>query len=226
MRNRVWLAIGALCFLAAVPGRAQDSHSYNLHVGGGVGVPLGQTSDFAGISGTFQFGAGPNLNEHSSIVGEFMWHGLPPTQAVLSAIASQLGTSTLPPTVTESSHLYALTANYMYHRGGYRYGYYIMGGGGWYYRHTSLNGITVAPGTLCQPIFNWWGYSCANGIVTSNLTLATKGVSAGGVNGGVGITINMGDSGLKYYMEARYHYSPQGGRVSTQVIPVTFGFRW
>jgi hypothetical protein len=127
MRNRVWLAIGALCFLAAVPGRAQDSHSYNLHVGGGVGVPLGQTSDFAGISGTFQFGAGPNLNEHSSIVGEFMWHGLPPTQAVLSAIASQLGTSTLPPTVTESSHLYALTANYMYHRGGYRYGYYING---------------------------------------------------------------------------------------------------
>jgi hypothetical protein len=226
MRSQVLVTVAALCVLGAASGRAQDSHAYNVHIGGGVGVPLGTTSDFAGISGTFQFGAGPNLNEHSSIVGEFMWHGLPPTQNVLSAIATQLGTSTIPPSVTESTSLYALTANYMYRRGGYRYGFYLIGGGGWYYRHTSLNGIVVAPGTVCQPIFGWWGYSCANGLVSSNFTLATKGVSSGGVNGGIGITINLGDSGFKYYMEARYHYSPQGGRVSTQVIPVTLGFRW
>lgn len=226
MRTHVLVVIPALCVLAALSGYAQDSHSYNFHIGGGIGVPLGYTADFAGISGTFQLGAGPNLNEHSSIVGEFMWHGLPATQNVLTAIANQLGTTSIPATVTESSNLYALTANYMYRRGGDRYGYYIIGGGGWYYRHTALNGVTIAPGTVCQPIYFWWGYSCANGIVSTSVTLATKGVSSGGVNGGVGLTVNLGDSGLKYYMEARYHYSPQGGRVSTQVIPVTFGFRW
>ena len=226
MRTIILVASVALCVFEGVPGRAQDSHSYNFHFGGGIGVPLGTTADFAGISGTFQLGAGPNLNEHSSIVGEFMWHGFPATQAVLTAIANQLGTSSIPPTVTESSNLYALTANYVYRRGGDRYGYYVIAGGGWYYRHTALNGVTIAPGTVCQPIYFWWGYSCANGIVSTSVTLATKGVSSGGVNGGIGITVNLGDSGVKYYMEARYHYSPQGGRVSTQVIPVTFGFRW
>jgi len=53
-------------------------------------------------------------------------------------------------------------------------------------------------------------------------------VSSGGVNGGVGITVRLGagDSNVKYYVEARYHYSPQGGRISTQIVPVTMGLRW
>jgi len=42
---------------------------------------------------------------------------------------------------------------------------------------------------------------------------------------GVGITAGQA-FGLKFYIEARYHYSPQGGRVSTQVLPVTMGIRW
>jgi hypothetical protein len=47
------------------------------------------------------------------------------------------------------------------------------------------------------------------------------------VNAGGGLTINLGggDYPTKCYMEARYHYSLQGGRVPTKVVPVTFGFR-
>jgi hypothetical protein len=127
-----------------------------------------------------------------------------------------------------SDNLYALTANYMYHISGRRYGGYIIAGGGWYYRFAKLQNVTVAPGTVCQPAWDWWGYSCVNGFVTTSNVLARRGVSSGGINAGGGFTIRLGpgDSNLKYYIEARYHYSPQGGRVSTQIVPVSMGLRW
>jgi len=186
-------------------------------------VPLAKTGEFAGTGGVFQIGGGPNLTSHSSIVGEFMWQGLPPTPGLLAVLNPLITNGN---NVSTSTNLYALTANYMYHVSGERYGFYLIGGGGWYYRHTALHNVTVAPGTVCEPAWDWWGFTCQSGLVSTSSTLATKGVSSGGVNGGVGLTINLGSSGLKYFMEARYHYSPQGGRIATQTIPVTFGIRW
>lgn len=233
----IWKRIFTLSVLGAflnIPAFGQDNdsshsegpHSFNMHIGGGFGVPLGRTSDFAGLSGAFQVGAGPNLSAHSSIVGEFMWQGLPPNQRILAVVVNPLIAAGLPNTLSTSNNLYSLTANYMWRREGHRYGFYFIAGGGWYYRHLALNNYTVAPGTVCAPAWDWWGYSCQNGFVSTSSTLATKGVSSGGVNAGGGLTITLGDSGIKYYMEARYHYSPQGGRISTEVLPVTFGFRW
>jgi hypothetical protein len=69
--------------------------------------------------------------------------------------------------------------------------------------------------------FGWWGYASQGGSVV----LASTGISSGGLNGGLGITVGQA-SGLKFYIEARYHYSPQGARVSTQILPVTMGIRW
>ena len=232
MRRRFLIAGPLLLLLAALPGYAQDAGStvsgnsqdvnlpYNLHIGGGIGNPVSTTANFAGIGGTFQIGAGPNLSKHNSIVGEFMWHGLPPNRLALLPIVNPPGNAS---SLSTSNNLYALTANYMFHIDGHRYGFYLMGGGGWYYRHLALNNITVAPGTVCQPLWNWWGYACQGGFVSTDSTLATRGVSSGGLNGGGGITINLGEGGTRFYIEARYHYSPQGGRISTQIVPVTFG---
>lgn len=224
----------ALCVIPAMADEAQESQ-FNFHIGGGIGVPLNPTAGFAGIGGTFQVGAGPNLGKHSSIVGEFMWQGLPPTRSALLPIVNSfclLNPPVAPSTacslggLNASDNLYALTANYMYHREGERFGYYAIGGGGWYYRYAQLKNFTVAPGTVCAPAWDWWGYTCQNGFINSNAVLATKGVSSGGVNIGGGITLRVTQAGIKFYMEARYHFSPQGGHVSTQIIPVTFGFRW
>ena len=38
-------------------------------------------------------------------------------------------------------------------------------------------------------------------------TVAAKGTSAGGFNGGVGFTIRLGEQGWKFYVESRYHYA-------------------
>lgn len=236
MRIQRYLGLALLGTLWTISVQAQSSSPFNLHIGGGVGVPLSRTSNFAGTSGTFQIGAGPNVGPHSSIVGEFMWQGLPPTRNTLLPIVNALcATSVVTSTaacslgaITGSNNVYALTANYMYHWDGRRYGGYVIGGGGWYYRHAKLYNVTVAPGTVCEPAWEWWGYACQNGLVPTDNVLATRGVSSGGVNGGVGITIRLGpgDSNVKYYIEARYHYSPQGGQVPTEIVPVTMGLRW
>ena len=165
-----------------------------------------------------------------------MWQGLPPTRNTLLPVLNALCATSVVTSpaacsiasISATNNLYTLTANYVYHWDGRRYGVYLIGGGGWYYRHAQLTNATVAPGTACVPAWEWWGYVCQNGLVSTSNILATNGVSSGGVNGGAGITIRMGggDSNLKFYLEARYHYSPQGGQVSTQIVPVTMGVRW
>ncbi|PYU09135.1 MAG: hypothetical protein DMG37_24240 [Acidobacteria bacterium] len=71
--------VGLVAVLFAIPAHADDdqateSHlsAVNIHIGGGIGVPMDPTGNFAGVGGTFQAGAGPNLGNHHSIVGEFM----------------------------------------------------------------------------------------------------------------------------------------------------------
>ena len=234
MRKQLLIVVALLSIFRAAPAHAQEVNlsKVNLHIGGGIGVPTGRTADFAGISGAFQIGAGPNLTAHNSLVGEFMWQGLPPTSSALATIVNPLvaGNITTAANIAQnfgtSSNLYAVTANYMYHREGHLYGFYVIGGGGWYYRHLELQNYTVVPGTVCEPVWDWWGYSCQAVFVTTSNVLATKGQSSGGGNVGGGITFKLTSSGFRLYMEARYHYSPQGGRVSTHIVPVMFGIRW
>jgi hypothetical protein len=231
MRIQSLIVLGFLAVLLAAPAQAQESASpFNIDIGGGIGVPLSRTSDFAGVSGAFQVGGGPNITSHQSIVGEFLWQGLPPNRTALQALSSLAcaapSTTSAACGLNSSRNLYALTANYMYHREGRRYGFYLIGGGGWYYRYGQLKNATVAPGTVCEPVWDWWGYSCVNGFVSTNNTLVSKGLSSGGVNAGGGLTINLTEQHVKFFIEARYHYSPQGGKVSTQIVPVIMGIRY
>ena len=182
----------------------------------------------------FQTGAGLNLTKHHSLEGEFMCQGLPPTQSSLVPAAN---TPTMNPLIATQSinslltanNLYALTANYEFRVEGHRFGFYLIGGGGWYYRHTKLRNYAVPSGTVCEPVWEWYGYTCVNGFVSTSNVLVSYGESSGGVNGGGGITMYVGHDGdypIELYVEARYHYSPQGGQIPTKLVPVTFGFRW
>jgi hypothetical protein len=193
---------------------------FNFSAGGGISVPVGSTARYAGVGGNFVGGGGYNINKHSSILGQFMWAGLPPTilPPDISAIAQLAG-------FKRSVNLYSLTADYKY-RGdfGRAFGYYLIGGGGWYYRHASISKSTFIPtGVVCQPIWFWWGFTCTDGFV--NTVGFGIGTSSFGGNAGVGFTIKVRDSGWKFFIESRYNYA--GTRaVATQVIPVTFGFEY
>jgi hypothetical protein len=56
-------------------------------------------------------------------------------------------------------------------------------------------------------------------------TVAYKGTSAGGLNGGVGFTVRLSDKGWKFYTESRYHYAFHP-RIPNTLVLVTFGIAY
>jgi hypothetical protein len=53
----------------------------------------------------------------------------------------------------------------------------------------------------------------------------SRSANAFGGNIGGGFTYRLGESHAKLYAEIRYHYASYN-KVSTQVLPLTFGVRW
>src|SRR5207247_1094192 len=134
MWNRTLMSIGILgaAWTAALRAQDFDYSRLNLNFGGGVSTPLNPTGQYAGVNGNFVFGAGYNFDAHNSILGEFLWNGLPPNRFALHPINAPSG----------SSNLYSGTANYRFQLaslGGSPIGVYLIGGGGWYYRQTKIS---------------------------------------------------------------------------------------
>jgi hypothetical protein len=211
--------LAVLCSVCLIPLTAQDYEYKNLNynIGGGFAVPVNPTANFFGVSGNFTTGAGANFNSHNGIEGDFMWAGLSPTISLFHPVVGPTG----------NTNLIALMGNYRLRFEDIRgslFGLYVLGGGGWYYRHFSVDrNFIVPPLTPCQPIFFWWGFACNGGIVDSR-TVATHASSAGGVNAGAGFTIRM-DDGWSFFAEARYHYA-WSQFIPTTLTTVTFGFRF
>jgi Outer membrane protein beta-barrel domain len=218
MLGKAIVSMGILS-ACAVSLQTQDYTQLNFNIGGGVSTPLNPTGQYAGANGNFVVGAGYNIDKNNSILGEFLWNGLPPNRFALRPINALSG----------STNLYSLTANYRFQLdsiGGSAAGIYLIGGGGWYYRQTHISKDYIVPAyTVCQPIYFWWGYTCEAGYVPTDNVLASSGSSAGGLNAGTGFTIRLSDTGWKFYVEARYHYA-WNKRIPTAVIPVTFGLRF
>jgi Outer membrane protein beta-barrel domain len=212
----IWLLGSALLF----PLRAEDSEHelFNFNVGGGLSVPLNPTGRYVGVNGSANTGMGVNFNKHNSIEGDFMWNGLSPTRNLVQAIDRPRG----------SVNLFSVTGNYRFHIDSLAespFGFYIIGGGGWYYRHTDINkNYVVPPLTVCQPIYNWWGFACDGGGLVQT-TIASHGTSAGGLDAGVGFTIKLPSPGWKFFIESRYNYA-WTNFIPTALVPVTFGFRF
>jgi len=223
MLRRTIFAIGLLSAVCIIPVQAQNQNEegkLNFSMGGGLSVPVNPTANYAGVGGNFIGGGGYNINQHNSIVGQFQWAGLPPSilSPALSAVAQLNGFSA-------SSNLYSMTADYKYRSGiGKTFGYYLIAGGGWYYRHSALSKSTFIPtATVCAPVWGWYGYTCTNGFV--NTVGFGVGTSAFGGNGGLGFTIGIKDTGWKFFIESRYNYAATRF-IATQVVPVTFGFEY
>jgi hypothetical protein len=217
MMSKSVLVLILLAAVPAIPLFGEDG-IFTFNMGGGISTPLNPTGQYAGTSGNFETGAGYKINKRNSIIGEFMWSGLPPNIFVLQPASAPFGTV----------NVYGLTANYRYEFDrihGSRFGLYAIGGGGWYYRHASIDkSYVVPPNTACQPFYTWWGYACNPSGLVYTQTVASKGTSVGGLNGGFGFSIGIADSPWKFYSEARYHYAFNPA-IPTAVVPVTFGFR-
>lgn len=219
---QILCSIGLLSAIGLVSMTGQDVEDLkglNFNAGGGLSMPVNPTARYFGVNGNAVTGVGANFNKNNSIEGDFLWSGLSPSLSLVHPINTPTG----------NVNLFSLTGNYRFHVdriGESAFGAYVIGGGGWYYRHTSINkNYLVPPLTVCQPVYNWWGYACdTNGYVQS-VTIASHGTSAGGLNAGVGFTVRIGDMGWKFFVESRYHYA-WSNYLPTTLIPVSFGFRF
>ena len=207
------------CLALPLPGQEQEFRRVNFNAGGGLSVPLNPTARYSGVNGNATAGVGVNFDKHNSVEGDFLWIGLPPTHSLVRPIY----------TPDVSVNLFGLTGEYRVHIdniGDSPFGFYLLAGGGWYYRYTSIGRrFFVPPFTVCQRIYNWWGFGCnANGYVSS-ANSGSHGSGAGGANGGVGFSIRFAHTGWKFFAESRYHYV-WSTYVPTTFVPVTFGFRY
>ena len=199
-----------------VRGLAQDAPHYNFTIGGGPGFPQNDISNFVNTGGNFVVGGGLNVGKRLGFDAEFMWHDLPPTQAVIAATGAPDG----------SARLYSVTGNMMLHsKEAHHFGFYGIGGIGWYHRSWELTAPTLSVGTVCLPSYFFWGVACTNGLVSSNAILRSGSANAFGLNIGAGVTYRLGGSHAKFYTEARYH-DAFFSHLNTGVLPLTFGLRW
>lgn len=206
--NLFAIALLALCSLSLA--QAQD-RKWNFNIGGGIGFPQGDLSNFINHGANFVVGGGYNLNKWLSLNGEYMWHDLPVNSATKQALQ----------TPDAFARQNAVTFDPMVHMPlGHRLGAYAIGGFGWYHR----SGETTTPGTavICDPYWSWW-YGCTIGTV--NIVTGSTSANAFGENIGGGLTYGFGDSGLKFYAEVRYHHADYR-KVPTNLLPLTFGLRW
>ena len=214
------LILGALCTQALY---AQEEYSkVNTNLGIGMTVPLNPTAQIIGSSVDVVVGAGYNLTRRNSLVGQFMWAGIPVNKEALRPIFLIANRND----ISGSSNLYTITGNYRYMREGRTFGAYVIGGGGMYYRRASLSqSVVVGTGTVCGPTWQFFGYGCVTGNVSEDQTLVKAGSTAFGGNAGMGMTIRFDKEGYKFYMESRYHYAPTKN-IATTLLTITFGVAW
>jgi len=221
MSRRISGLIRILATVVAFPLAAQhqEFEPLNVLVGGGLSVPLNPTGRYFGVSGNATAGMGVNFDKHNSIEGDFLWSGLSPNISLVHPINRPTG----------NVNLYTVTANYRFRvdsLAGSKFGFYVIGGGGWYYRHTDINKkYVVPPFTVCQPIYNWWGFACDDNGFVKSLTVASHGTSAGGLDVGAGFTIRLTQMGWKFFVESRYNYA-WSRFIPTTLVPVSIGFRF
>jgi len=202
----IMILLGAL-----VSPHAQDYSKFNFVIGGGPGFPLGDMSSFADTGGHFLVGGGFNFSKIFGLDTEFMWHDLPINSA----------TRQLLQTPGATARQYSVTVNPIVHLPfASKLGAYVIGGIGWYHR----SGETTTPGTgvVCDPYWSWW-YGCAIGSV--DFVTGSRSADAFGGNIGWGLTFRLGESHAKIFTEVRYHHAGYD-RVSTNLLPLSFGIRW
>ncbi|HEY6969680.1 MAG TPA: hypothetical protein VJA94_10780 [Candidatus Angelobacter sp.] len=200
---------------------SEDS-KVNTNIAIPLSVPLNPIARFVNFGWGVTIGAGYNLSRRNALIGEFMYNRLAISSAALAPLRLALHSRDL----SGSGNLYAITANYRYELRGHKMGVYFIGGGGFYYRNANLSReVVTGTATTCTREWLFWGFSCTNGTVSSDQTLANAAVGSFGANGGIGITAKVAEPRYRFYIEARYHYAP-ATLINTQLIPITFGVRF
>jgi len=199
----------SLC-AAGIPAFAQFTN-FTGFVGGGFTTPVNPIGSRVDTGWNITAGAGYNVNHHFGMMLDFIYTENGINRRFLDQVQAPDGNTkiwgfTLDPIVhvTQEGPV----------------DFYVTGGGGIYHRTVEYTQPVIAQGVFFDP---WWGfYPAAFG---TNQVIGSYGQYKGGINGGVGMSFKLGSSKVRAFAEARYHHI-YTRNVGTDIIPVTFGFRW
>lgn len=202
-------------------GRTSDlSSKIAFDFGGGFNAPHPDTTPYLTWGGQFNVGAGYNFNSRLAVLAEYQFmDDKLPGQLIAETGANggyaHIWSLTLNPMVT----LNPKSANQ----------FYVTGGGGFYRKVTSFTDPML--GEYCGY------YYCSVG--TTNQVIGHFSSNQGGWSLGAGYQHRIGESRMKYFVEARYlevltpaiTTQPNGlgtttVGANTELIPVNFGVRW
>jgi hypothetical protein len=185
-------------------GAALGPWHWNFDLGGAPTPVIGESRDHLTGGGTFTIGGGYNFTPRTGFVLEFMNSWLGVTDGELQRNQATSG----------DASVVAITLNPIWrYRIAGPLGGYIIGGGGFYEREERFS----EPVQVFIPTFS-------GGFYVPGVENVHQIDDTGGVNIGAGLTCNLG-WGTKFFVEVRYHYLFTSG-YSTQLLPVTLGFRW
>ena len=200
----------SLCSLAAFPANAQFSR-FTGFVGGGFTNPVNPIGSRLDTGWNIAAGAGLNANHHFSMMLDFMFNDTPINQTFLNQVQAPDGHVrvwgfTLDPVVhlTQEGPV----------------DLYLTGGGGIYHRTVEYTQPSFQTGIFFDP---WFGFYPAT--FGTNEIIGSYGQYKGGIDGGAGVSFKLGAGNVKVFAEARYHHIFTRN-VATDILPVTFGFRW
>jgi opacity protein-like surface antigen len=210
--TRVFTAGCALALCLGTASFAQNTNKFAFSVGGGFTEPAKQTDGRFDTGFNVGAGAGYNFHPNFGVMADFGFNHLGVSSRTLNSIGVPDG----------SGRIYSVTLNPVirFNPKG-RFDAYVTGGGGYYRRTVEFTQPGVQTVTAFDPFYGFYPANIATNVVLGSFTQNKGGLDIGG---GVSMRLR-GDSNLKFFAEARYHYiftSP----IRTTVLPVTFGLRW
>jgi opacity protein-like surface antigen len=212
-RPSIYLGTSALILLSmTVCGRAQDEHRFTLHGGAGASPLVGDISTRLDNGWHITVGGGYNFKPHFTTTLDYTYNGFGVSRKVLNEAQVPAG----------NSHMWSITVNPKLRLNRRRnFDPYLVGGVGYYRRTVEFTRPVLVPVFIFDPFFGGF----FNTFVQADQVLGR--ITQDGVGGslGGGFDIKLGESGLKFFTEARYQYADTG-QIPTRMVPVTFGIRW
>jgi opacity protein-like surface antigen len=187
-----------------------------IEAGVGFASPVGNSTSTNSTGYGFLAGAGYNFNKHFGTMLEYRFDDLGISNSVLNTLNSEVATEY---GINGNTHEWSFTLDPVYNlKTSGHWGGYVTGGGGFYRLLTSFN-TPVDEGEECS-----FYYGCYEAY--GNALVDHFSSNQGGLNVGGGVTWKPNpDQHGGLFADVRYEWLDSPGN-STQVIPVTFGYRW
>lgn len=209
MKRIYWASGMGLLLIGAIS--AQETPPFAFNVGAGFTTPVGGSGRRLDSGWNFDAGAGYNFSPYVGLMAQFNFNRLDVNSATVNALGFPAG----------DVRMWSATLDPIIHthpRG--PVDVYFIGGGGWYQRTQEFTRPTTAFFTGFDPFFGFFPIA-----VPATQVLTSYTVNKPGVNGGMGFSLGT-KWHVKFYAEARYHRMFMGNDRHTDLLPVTFGFRW